>query len=574
LEGDFPKEAKGEEAARVQVATESDTATWEVPLAQILEEVEHMSTHPKLLTDTLPVTLQLVEGSEGSNGKIIVRGEFAKIGIPTANRRVYTEALWKKQIGRLGKPMTERRVFGEIDHPSDGKLSLQRVSHLVTKLEMKDGLIIGEAEVLPTDLGKNLAVLLKSGCQVGVSSRGFGSTRTDDSGNEEVQEDYKLVTFDFVAEPADVDAYPEIVSEGKQVIFEGMQIECEDCDKCDSCDKSEADAVQEAAEATEESEEVVEGLTPDSVTDDELAKAELFAKMVSEMDGDGPESETAKEQLRDEFSAFVVEHVNNMRSEVRDEVRAELLNDPSVAASKETLDSLLVLLRPHLLPEDVAQELTVLQAENMQLKERTTKLEEAMSSMDKAVLSKDALLAEAQAAIEMAQGSLVEDRSGEVTALQEQVAEARTAFEEEVKEHEVAVQRLEKLANHISNMEGVFEDLQEALVVSKMDTYAANRLVHHPEAGKIRKGLEGRQFVSEDQVDEFFDQFREPTRDSEDLAQIRARIREQVRGGREYGEMSEARDHTRKKQEAPDDFLGLGASIGVLKQLSGIPSVE
>jgi hypothetical protein len=91
---------------------------------------------------------------------------------------------------------------------------LNRVAHIVTKLWLEDGKVFGEAEILDTDPGRNLQALLKAGCKVGVSSRGYGSTKPNDKGEDVVQEDYKLVTFDFVAEPA-AGAFPAVFFEWK-----------------------------------------------------------------------------------------------------------------------------------------------------------------------------------------------------------------------------------------------------------------------------------------------------------------------------------------------------------------------
>ena len=91
-----------------------------------------LTAHRELLRDVCFVRLSLDEAA--ADGKIRVKGEFAKCGTATENKRVYPEGVWTKEIGRLGKAFNERRVFGEMDHPADGRTSLQRVSHIVTSL--------------------------------------------------------------------------------------------------------------------------------------------------------------------------------------------------------------------------------------------------------------------------------------------------------------------------------------------------------------------------------------------------------------------------------------------------------
>jgi hypothetical protein len=170
----------------------------------------------KKLQDFSLVRLQLAE-SKSKSGNTVVRGEFASYGKATANKRFYGENIWKQEISRLEEALGDRRVYGELDHPTDGRTSLKRVSHIVTGMHLENGILVGEAEILPTKEGLQLEVLLKAGCKVGVSSRGFGSVKTDDKGIDVVQEDFKLQTFDFVADPADNTAYPEAVFEGVEL---------------------------------------------------------------------------------------------------------------------------------------------------------------------------------------------------------------------------------------------------------------------------------------------------------------------------------------------------------------------
>lgn len=175
----------------------------------------------KLLMDTFPVTLTLEESTDGS-GRLIVRGEFAKCDIATSNGRVYPYALWEREIKKLSKGMKERRVYGELDHPGNGRTELARASHIITSLSIENGIVIGEAEVLDTDRGRNVKAIFGSGCRVGISSRGFGSTKKNSKGEEVVQEDYHLATFDFVADPADDEAYPEPFYESSEEEVDDM----------------------------------------------------------------------------------------------------------------------------------------------------------------------------------------------------------------------------------------------------------------------------------------------------------------------------------------------------------------
>jgi hypothetical protein len=159
-----------------------------------------------LLIDMLPVKLVLNE-SEGE--KAIARGEFMRCDVMTENNRIYPSKVIQREIMRLQEDIKNRRVFGELDHPEDGKTRLSRVSHIITDLRMEGNIVYGTAEILDTEAGLNLKAILQAGGEVGVSSRGFGTV------NEEgvVNDDYQLITFDFVALPAIKSAYPKFFME-------------------------------------------------------------------------------------------------------------------------------------------------------------------------------------------------------------------------------------------------------------------------------------------------------------------------------------------------------------------------
>lgn len=162
-----------------------------------------------------PLRPVLVEDAARS-GKLIVRGEFGRAGVPTQNRRVYGRRLWEREFDRLRRAISEKTLTGELNHPRDGRADMFNTSHLITGLTITpEGIVLGEAEIMEeTPGGKIVAAVYRRGGKVGVSSRGFGSTEVGDDGTEVVQEDYQLVTFDFVSDPADQYAYPDLVQEG------------------------------------------------------------------------------------------------------------------------------------------------------------------------------------------------------------------------------------------------------------------------------------------------------------------------------------------------------------------------
>ena len=72
--------------------------------------------------------------------------------------------------------------------------------------------MIGQAEILNTPCGQVAQALIKGGVKLGISSRGMGSL-TERGDYSLVNDDYKLVTFDLVADPSTKGAFPGLVNE-------------------------------------------------------------------------------------------------------------------------------------------------------------------------------------------------------------------------------------------------------------------------------------------------------------------------------------------------------------------------
>lgn len=169
------------------------------------------------LVEVFPVQLSV---EESDSGRVLIRGPFGHCTQPTSNGRLYKRDIMEREFKRLKESMKGRNLFGELDHPDDGRTSLKRVSHIITNLRIeKDGEVVGELEPLPTPMGQILKALAKAGCTLGVSSRGRGSVVTRDDGVDEVQDDFNLKTYDVVDNPASKNAFPSVVSESEVSAF-------------------------------------------------------------------------------------------------------------------------------------------------------------------------------------------------------------------------------------------------------------------------------------------------------------------------------------------------------------------
>ena len=148
----------------------------------------------------------LTEGK--TNPTMKIKGIFGRCNEQNNNGRVYPTAVLEGQLKKVQPMINERRLCGELDHPQNDTVKLSNASHLITKLEMKGDELIGEAEILNTPAGMTAKALVEGGVKIGISSRGMGTLSEDANGQKVVNEDFRLVTFDLVADPSTRGAFP------------------------------------------------------------------------------------------------------------------------------------------------------------------------------------------------------------------------------------------------------------------------------------------------------------------------------------------------------------------------------
>ena len=131
--------------------------------------------------------------------------------IRNANQRVYPVSEISKAVKTLNEQIAGGySVLGEVDHPADLRINLDRVSHMITKMWMDGPNGYGKLKILPTPMGKLIETMLESGVKLGVSSRGSGNVAEDGSGKVN---DFEIITVDVVAQPSAPGAYPTPVYE-------------------------------------------------------------------------------------------------------------------------------------------------------------------------------------------------------------------------------------------------------------------------------------------------------------------------------------------------------------------------
>ena len=155
--------------------------------------------------------IQVSEETDMGGGKhLYLKGICIEGDVRNANERVYPVREIAKAVNTINKQINEgNSVLGEVDHPDDLKINLDRVCHSVEEMWMDGNAGCGKLKILPTPMGELIKTLLQSGVKLGVSSRGSGNV-DDRTGHVS---DFEIVTIDVVAQPSAPNAYPRAVYE-------------------------------------------------------------------------------------------------------------------------------------------------------------------------------------------------------------------------------------------------------------------------------------------------------------------------------------------------------------------------
>jgi len=147
---------------------------------------------------------------KSDNGKdLYMKGIFIQGDVKNQNQRVYPVTEINKAVMHINERIQKgETVLGELDHPEELSINLDRVSHIIEEMDMngKDG--HGRLKIIPTPTGNIVKTLLESGAKLGVSSRGSGNV-----GNDGFVSEFEIVTVDIVAQPSAPNAYPRTIYE-------------------------------------------------------------------------------------------------------------------------------------------------------------------------------------------------------------------------------------------------------------------------------------------------------------------------------------------------------------------------
>ena len=186
----------------------------------------------KLITEEIQNAEYIVEESKDGKKNYAIKGIFMQADVKNRNGRVYPQEVLQREVVRYNREfINKNRAFGELGHPDGPTVNLERVSHMITKLEPEGKNFIGEAKIMDTPYGKIVKGLIDEGAQLGVSSRGMGSLVNKNGANYVGKDFYLATAADIVADPSAPDAFVEGIMENKECVWDNGGIKAQDIEE-------------------------------------------------------------------------------------------------------------------------------------------------------------------------------------------------------------------------------------------------------------------------------------------------------------------------------------------------------
>jgi hypothetical protein len=165
----------------------------------------------------------VVESIKEDNDKksLYMSGLLIQGDVRNANGRVYPVREIERAVSAVNEQIKNGHpILGEVDHPDDLKINLDRVSHVITEMKIDGANGFGKLKIIPTPMGQLITTMLESGVKLGVSSRGSGNVSEHDGRVS----DFEIVTVDIVAQPSAPDAYPKAIYESLMNMKHGHKV--------------------------------------------------------------------------------------------------------------------------------------------------------------------------------------------------------------------------------------------------------------------------------------------------------------------------------------------------------------
>jgi hypothetical protein len=175
----------------------------------------------KLISDCFTENVKyLTEASETGAKNHYIEGIMLQADSANRNNRVYPGRVLEQATNRyINDLVKNNQGYGELNHPPGPQIHLENVCILIKELKQNKSDYYGKAIITNTPSGNIVKGLLESGARLGVSSRGLGSLKPLKENLMEVQDDYRLVAIDVVADPSAPKAFVNGIMENVEYFY-------------------------------------------------------------------------------------------------------------------------------------------------------------------------------------------------------------------------------------------------------------------------------------------------------------------------------------------------------------------
>lgn len=176
----------------------------------------------------------LTERTEKGAKNHFIEGVFMQSETKNRNGRVYPKSVMEKAVDLyVTEKVNTGRAVGELNHPEGPNINLDKVSHIIEKLDWSNNDVVGKARILETPMGNIVKGLLDGGVRLGVSTRGMGSLE-ERNGVSFVKDDFILSTVDIVQDPSAPTAFVNGIMEGVEWVWNNGIIQSQVIEKMET----------------------------------------------------------------------------------------------------------------------------------------------------------------------------------------------------------------------------------------------------------------------------------------------------------------------------------------------------
>lgn len=174
------------------------------------------------LSESVSHTIE--EATESSPKRMYLEGKFMAGNIGNKNGRIYPITVLENETNRyIAENVKQNRAYGELGHPASPIINLDRVAIHIKNLRCEGNDIVGKALIASTPMGQIVKGLIEDGANLGVSTRGLGTLKTNKQGLNEVQNDFKLAAVDVVSDPSGPNCFVAGIMENVEYIYDAAK---------------------------------------------------------------------------------------------------------------------------------------------------------------------------------------------------------------------------------------------------------------------------------------------------------------------------------------------------------------